>query len=96
MERAEALRTSAAVLPERVQLAMATPRLSGISSKSTWRAEIVDMAVFVRYVAEHPEWIHLVEVNSAALNGLARSQKSALTIPGVKVVEEKQVAARTT
>jgi len=94
VEQAEALRTTAATLPERVELASSAPRVSGLSSRSSWRAELTDKAALVRYVAEHPEWLHLVEVNATALNGLARSQKSALAIPGVRVVEEKQLAAR--
>ncbi len=94
VEKAEALRTTAATLPDRMQFAPTAPRVSGLSSKSTWRAELIDKPAFVKYVAEHQEWLHLLDVNTTALNGLARSQKSALAIPGVRVEEEKQLAAR--
>jgi colicin import membrane protein len=93
-EKAEALRDTAAAVPERMQIAPSAPRMSGLASKSTWRAELTDKLALVKYVADHPEWLHLVDVNTTALNGLARSQKSALAIPGVKAVEEKQLAAR--
>ena len=91
-ERADALRSSAATLP--LAIPQPTARPAGLATRSTWRAEVIDKAVLVRYVAEHPEWLSLIDANAAALNGLARAQKSALSIPGVRVVEEKQLAAR--
>lgn len=92
LEKAQALRTSAATLP--LALPQPVTKLAGLATKSAWRAEVTDKAALVRYLAEHPEWLHLVEVNITALNGLARSQKAALSIPGVRTVEEKQIAAR--
>jgi len=94
LERAEALRVNAATLP--LALPQAPSGMAGLATKSTWRAEVADLQALIRYVAEHPEWAHLLEANLTALNGLARSQKSALAIPGVRVVEEKQLAARRT
>lgn len=93
-EKAEALAATAAAIPERIEVHSAAPQLGGVSNRSTWRAEVTDKAALVAYVAAHPEWLHLVDVNMPALNGLARSQKSALALPGVKAVEEKQLAAR--
>jgi hypothetical protein len=94
LEKAEALQATAASIPERIEIASTAPRLGGVSSKSIWRAEVTDKHAFLTYVIAHPEWLHLLEVNMAALNGLARSQKSALALPGVKTVEEKNLAAR--
>lgn len=94
MEKAEALRTTAAAMPERMQLAPTAPKVSGLAARSIWRAEVTDKAALVSYIAQHHEWLHLVEANVTALNGLARSQKSALSLPGVEVAEEKQLAAR--
>lgn len=94
VEKAEALAATAAAIPERISIASSAPKLGGVSSKTTWRAEVTDKAALIAYVAQHPEWLQLVDVNMTALNGLARSQKSALALPGVKVVEEKQLASR--
>jgi hypothetical protein len=94
VERAEALTAAAASIPERIAIASAAPKLGGVSSKTTWRAEVTDKATFIAYVAQHPEWLQLVDVNMTALNGLARSQKAALALPGVKAMEEKNLAAR--
>jgi colicin import membrane protein len=94
VEVAEALRTNAAVIPERMEVAIPTPKITGLASRSTWRVEVIDKGALVSYVAQHPEWLNLVEPNMTALNGLARSQKSALSLPGVKAIEERQLAAR--
>ena len=93
-EKARALQSAAAAMPERMQLAPTAPKVSGVAARATWRAEVIDKLAFVRYVAEHAEWLNLVEPNLQALNGLARSQKSALAIPGVKALEERFLAAR--
>ena len=93
-EKAEALQATAAAIPERVEIASAAPKIEGLATRSVWKAEVMDKAALVKYVAEHPEWLGLVEVNLTALNGLARSQEDALAIPGVKVIEEKQLASR--
>jgi len=93
-EKAEALRITAAVTPTRIDMANAAARMPGLSSRSTWRAELIDKNALVRYVAQHPEWLDLLEPNMVALNGLARSQKSALALPGVRAVENKQLVAR--
>lgn len=93
-EKAAALQATAAAIPEHVSIASSAPKITGLSTKSVWKAEITDKAALVAYIAAHPEWLHLVDVNMTAINGLARSQKSALLIPGVKAVEEKQLASR--
>jgi len=93
-EVAEALRVSAAVMPERMEIATTVAKITGLSSRSTWRAEVTDKSALIAHVAGHPEWLNLLEPNMTALNGLARSQKSALALPGVKAVEERQLAAR--
>lgn len=93
-EKAEALRITAATIPERMQLASPAPKLDGLASRSSWRAEVLDKLALVKYVAEHAEWLQLLEPNAVALNGLARSQKSALAIPGVRSVEERLLAAK--
>ena len=94
LEKAEALRITAEAIPERMEIAPTATKVAGLASRSTWRAELVDKLALVTYVAQHPEWLNLLEPNMTAINGLARSQKSALAIPGIRAVQEKQLAAR--
>ena len=94
VEKAEALQANAAAIPERIEIASAAPKIAGLAKKSVWWAEVTDKGALVRYVAEHQEWLGFLEVNLVALHGLARAQKDALAIPGVRAVEEKQLASR--
>jgi hypothetical protein len=70
-----------------------TPRVEGVSFRENWRVEVIDKAAFVSAVAARPELINLVEANLAALGHLARAQKGALDIPGLRVWGELSVAA---
>lgn len=70
-----------------------TPKVSGISYRETWGAEVVDLAALVAFVATRPEFAGLLTPNMPALNAQARSLKGALQIPGVKAVCTRDVAA---
>ena len=92
-EEAEAILEKPVIAPV-IHVAPQIAKAEGVSARKTYRAEIVDKAALVAYVAAHPEWIGLLEANLPALNGLARSQRTALAIPGVRVVEEQGYAVR--
>ena len=86
--------TAAAIMAEKpvvpvVVVAPAVAKVDGVSSRTNWRAEVHDKLALVRYVATHPEWINLLEPNESSLNGLAKSQRDALAIPGVRAVAEQ-------
>lgn len=77
-----------------VHVAPAIAEVKGVSRRTTWHAEVTDALALVKYVAEHPEWIHLVEPVMPQLNKLASAQRDLLKIPGVKAVEESSYARR--
>lgn len=79
--------------PVVVQVAKATPTVAGISYRETWAAEVTDLAALVVFVADSPAHANLLLANGPALNGLARSLKGAMHIPGVKAVCTRDVAA---
>lgn len=93
-EKAAALQAASQAIPQHVEIATSAPKVAGLATKSTWKAQVTDKAALVRYVADHPQWLALIEVDQSALNAMARSQKSGMAIPGVKAIEEKQLAAR--
>lgn len=70
-------------------------RVSGITMRETWKAEITDLAALVKYVSTRPELSNLLAPNLPAINALARSLRSALNIPGVRVYNEASIAATT-
>ncbi len=92
VETADALISEPVHVPT-VAVAPSTPKVSGISYRETWSAEVTDLAALVRYVAQHPLFAGLLSPNMPALNGQARSLKGQLQIPGVKAVCTRDVAA---
>lgn len=76
-----------------VAVAPTTPKVSGISYRETWSAEVTDLAALVAYVAKHPQFAALLSANMPALNAQARSLKGQMQIPGVKAVCTRDVAA---
>jgi hypothetical protein len=80
-----------AILAERpsvpvVTVAPAVAEVKGVSRRTTWSAEVDDLLKLVRYVAQHEEWISLLEPAMPNLNRLAVAQREALSIPGVRAV----------
>jgi hypothetical protein len=71
-------------------------RVSGVSTRKTWRAAIVDIKALCRAVADGKVSSALVLPNEPALNALARAQGPDLArfCPGVRVYEQSSVAAR--
>lgn len=57
----------------------------GLSVREYWRAEVADLLELVRAVARDSSLLYLLQPNAAALNHLARAQRDALRIPGVRV-----------
>jgi len=93
LDKAVAVETGTAPAPV-VTVAPAVAKVEGVSSRTIWSASVVDKVALIKYVAEHPEWASLLDPNVSALNGLARTQKDGLAIPGVKAVSETSRAMR--
>lgn len=88
------------IMDEVIEAPVVTPdvqlaKVTGVSMRSTWRADVTDPMALIRHVAEHPEWVALLTPNIPALNALARSQKGQLSIPGVSAVEERTMSVGT-
>ena len=93
-ERAEVLREQAEIHEAPVIVSTA-PKLEGIATRKTWKAEVVNKLLFVKHVAEkRNDLLGLIEINQSALNAQARSLKDGLDIPGIKAVIEETLVAR--
>lgn len=86
---------------EQIALVQAAPvavavetKVSGISTRTNWKATVTDMATFLSCVSANPQYLNLVKVDEKALNQMAKALKSNLNIPGVKVEEERILASR--
>ena len=93
-DRAEELEEQAQV-HEAPVIQSAAPKLEGIHTRTTWKAEVTDRLEFLKFVVEkRNDLLLLIEFNQSALNAHARSKKDSLDFPGVKVVKEESITAR--
>lgn len=63
-------------------------KAAGIASRETWRAEVTDIKALCQSIVDGKIQPEAVSPNMAVLNGLARSFKDDLNIPGIKAVKE--------
>ena len=77
-----------------VTVAPAVAKVEGVTSRTTWSAEVYDFPALVKYVAAHPEWITFLEPVMPNLNRLAVAQREALAIPGVRAVSRSVRSVR--
>ena len=89
---AASLTATAAVITAPVA-APAVAKVSGVSTRSTWKAECTDKAALVAFIASNPTFLNLLDVNASALNQMAKAMKETLQLPGVRVYEEKTLAS---
>lgn len=69
-------------------------KVDGVQSRTIWRAEVVDFAAMVNYVAKNPQYLGLLEPSMPALNALARAQREGFSIPGCRAVRDVTKAVR--
>jgi hypothetical protein len=75
-------------------IATAAPLTKGVSARKVWKAEISDKLALIRYVAEHPEYVDLLDANMPAINKIALALKANCPLAGVRVFEDSVLAVR--
>ena len=85
IEQAEGVLTPIVASPQ--------PKVSGVTMRTTWKAEVTDKAALIKAVAEGKVPDVALEPNMTFLNQQARSLKDALDYAGVEALSEKTVAA---
>lgn len=69
-------------------------KAQGVSTREVWSAQVVNVRMLCRAVADGVIAENVITPNMTALNGLARSLKSGFQVPGVKAVRTNTVAVR--
>lgn len=92
-DKAEELEDRAASVPVPIVTA-AKPNVSGVATRTTWRAEVADLRELVQACADGRQPLSLIEPNMVVINAQARALKHELRIPGVRAVPEEGIAAR--
>lgn len=93
LEEAQELQAQAVHVPTPV-VQSHTPKVTGISQTTTYKAEVIDKMALIKAVAQGTIPDMYLTVNMVDLNKLAKSQKEQMSIPGVKVVKETGISAR--
>jgi hypothetical protein len=65
-----------------------------VSTREVWSAELVSIQALVKAAMSNPAYLPYLQANMTALNSTARAQKSAFSVPGVKVNCERIAAGR--
>ncbi len=98
---AEKQAKKAAKLEEKAEIVQApvisttAPKLEGIHTRVTWRAEVTNKLAFIKFVVEQrPDLMGVIEIDQSKLNGYARLLKEEFDMPGVEAKAEKGIAAR--
>jgi DNA repair exonuclease SbcCD ATPase subunit len=73
---------------------ISAPKVAGISTRGTWKAEVTDKMALIRFVAANPQFASLLDANQSAINQMAKAMKSTMAIDGVRAYEDKSIAAR--
>lgn len=87
-------------VPEPVAVSVVTPattvaRAAGVSTRTLYRARVVDKLALIRAAAAGDELaLAVLTVDERALATLATSRKGTLAMPGVEFFEEQTLAAR--
>ena len=97
-ERAAAQEERAAAVEAPIVTAPIIPtapiKAEGVSYRTTWRAEVTDLAALARACLDGAQPMSFIQPNMALLGTFARDQKDKLSIPGVQAVSEDIIAAR--
>lgn len=86
MQKADEIRTAAALMPDTVAVAISAPATVASSVSEPWIVErFTDVGSFLRWLADHPEWHSILDLKTEtrAMNRFA-DQCHVLEIPGVK------------
>lgn len=70
------------------------PAAAGVSFRDVWSANVTNLMALVQAVGKGEQPVTLLQPDMTALNGLARSLKGAMNVPGVEAVSERIAAQR--
>jgi hypothetical protein len=69
------------------------PKVESVQFRDNWKGEVTDFAAFVAHIAANPALLNLLQPNETAINQTARAQKELLSIPGLRVWNDRVVAS---
>jgi hypothetical protein len=88
---ADALRAVAPIAQPVLALSVETPKVAGLATRTTWRAEVVDVGKLLMAAAAGEVPASVFAVNDKVLQAAARDFDGALNWPGVRCFPESTV-----
>lgn len=70
------------------------PKVAGISTRKTWKAEVTDKKAFVEAALKDDNLLAFLEIDMSKMNKLAAATKGQISYPGIKFFEETSMASR--
>jgi len=70
------------------------PRVAGISTRKTWKAEVINKKAFVEAALKDDNLLAFLEIDMSKMNKLAAATKGQISYPGIKFFEEQTLASR--
>lgn len=92
-EKAELLEQQACSVVPAVSSSQ-TPQAKGAHSRKIWKAKLIDKMELIKAVAEGKASPELLDFNESVANGLAKSLKTGLNIPGLESYQDISIASR--
>jgi hypothetical protein len=75
------------IIAPTVRLALSI--VSGESSRDNWNVEVTNIGLLVQFAAKNSAYANTLLPNLVALRAMARAQKGAMRVPGVRVFNDK-------
>lgn len=75
-------------------VAYEAPKVSGVSTRENWKAEVTDLPALVKAVAEGKAPASFLTANMTEINRVAKALRKDADYPGVRVYSETVVASR--
>ena len=79
---------NAPVIIKPVAAAPQLAKVSGVSQRTTYKANVTDKWALIQHVAQHPELAYLLDAAMKHIDAIARDQKDKFSLPGAELVVE--------
>jgi len=93
VEKASMLTATAAVISAPIATSTYVEQ-KGISVKKTWKAEVTDKVALINAIIANPAFLNIIEIDSAALDRLAKATEGNIPLAGVRTFQEESMARR--
>lgn len=93
-EQAEEAEAKTEALQHAAPVAVAEKKVTGVSTRKNWKAEVTDLMELVKAVADGKVPLNCIQANQTQLNKMAKAMESEMNYPGVRAYNDEVIASR--